>query len=73
MLPLNLTKFVPLLLTSRNVVPIQKVHIFLPFPQNVANAKFEQRDGNGKVVGKIIEKWMGTLTISILLLFYKRA
>ena len=29
-----------------------EVCIFLPFPKNVANAKFKQRDGHGNVIEK---------------------
>ena len=48
-LPLNITKCMPFLLTLRNLVSVKKVCILGPFPQNkVANDKFEQRDGQGK-------------------------
>ena len=59
---------VPLLL---NLSLVQKVYIFRPFPQNVSNTKFEQRDGQGKSRKtdmekswkqklSLLEPWLGT-------------
>ena len=57
----NSSTCVLFLLILRNLLLIQKVHIFLTFPQNAANAnaKFEQRDGHGKSRnghGKVMEQ-----------------
>ena len=36
------------MLMLRNLASVKKVCIYQPFPQNVVNAKFEQKDGHGK-------------------------
>ena len=59
----------PFCVTFKELASVQKVYSFLPFRQNVANAKFEQRDSHGKIRngnGKVVEmfffiKSVGTL------------
>ena len=56
----NLTKFVPSLLTLRKLASVQTALVFFAFPQNVENARFEQRDGHTKLRnshGKVIDKY----------------
>ena len=45
--PLNFTKCVSFLLTLGNLALVMNFCIFRPFPQNVTNADFEQKDGHG--------------------------
>ena len=38
--------------TLRNLASVQKARIFIPFPQNITDAKFDQGDGHGPFLRK---------------------